>query len=86
MSPRYYFLGNQTFESKDLQYIFSGVYILENTPPPPGGKNISRCHLGEKILKGEEKKGENVKEKGRKGKEKGRKGKENEKRESKRVK
>ncbi len=36
--------------------------------------------------KGEEKKGENVKEKGRKGKEKGRKGKENEKRGSKRVK
>ncbi len=27
----------------------TGVYILENTPPPGGGKNISRCHLGEKI-------------------------------------
>jgi hypothetical protein len=53
---------------------------LENTPPPPqGGKeisadaiwgeNISRYHLREKILKGGEKKGENVKERGRKGKE-----------------
>jgi hypothetical protein len=30
---------------------------------------ISRCHLGEKILKGKEKKEENVKEKGRKRKE-----------------
>jgi hypothetical protein len=38
---------------------------LENTPPGGGG-NIGRCHLGEKICKGEEKKGENVKEKGRK--------------------
>ncbi len=36
--------------------------ILENTPPPWGGGNISQCHLGEKIGKGEEKKGENVKE------------------------
>jgi hypothetical protein len=33
---------------------------------PPGGGNIGRCHLGEKIWKDEEKKGENVKEKGRK--------------------
>jgi hypothetical protein len=41
--------------------------------------------LGKKCEKGEENKGENVKEKGRKGKEKGRKGKENEKRGSKRV-
>jgi hypothetical protein len=39
----------------------TGVYILENTPPPWGG-NISRWHLGEKIWKGKEKKGENVKE------------------------
>ncbi len=30
--------------------ISPGVYILENTPPPwGGGKNIGRCHLGEKI-------------------------------------
>ncbi len=49
---------------------------MENTPPPGGG-NISWCHLGEKIWKGQEKKAENVEEKGRKGKEKGRKGKEN---------
>ncbi len=57
----------------------SGAYILENTFSPWGGGNISRGHLGEKIWKSEEKKGENVKEKRRKGKEKGRKGKENEK-------
>jgi hypothetical protein len=64
----------------------TGVYILENTHPPGGGGNIGRCQLGEKIWKGEEEKGENVKEKGRKRKEKERKGKENEKRGSKRVK
>ncbi len=63
-----------------------GLYIGKYPPPPGGGGNISRCHLGEKIWKGEEKKGENIKEKGRKGKEKGGKGKENEKRGSKRVK
>ncbi len=63
-----------------------GVYILENTPPPEGGGNISRCHLGEKYEKVERKRGQNVKEKGRKGKEKGRKGKETDKRGSKRVK
>jgi hypothetical protein len=51
-----------------------GVYILENTPPPGGG-NISRCHLGGKIWRGEEKKGENVKEKGRQGKENEKRGK-----------
>jgi hypothetical protein len=51
----------------------------------PGG-DISRCHLGEKIWKGKEKKEENVKEKGRKEKEKGRKREENEKRGNKRVK
>jgi hypothetical protein len=55
----------------------AGTYILEK---------ISRCHLGEKIWKGEEKKGENVKGKGRKGKEKGRKGKKNEKRGRNRIK
>jgi hypothetical protein len=42
-----------------------GAYILENTPPR--GK-ISRCHLGEKLGKGKEKKGGIIKEKGRKGK------------------
>jgi hypothetical protein len=46
----------------------STVYIGEYPPSSPRG-NISRCHLGEKIWKGEEKKEENVKEKGRKGKE-----------------
>ncbi len=55
-------------------------------PPPGGGGNIGQSHLGEKIWKGKEKKGENVKEKGRKRKEKERTGKENEKRGSKRVK
>ncbi len=53
-----------------------GLYIGKYHPPLGGGKNISRCHLGEKIWKGEKKKGENVKEKGRKGEEKGRKEKE----------
>jgi hypothetical protein len=54
-----------------------GVYILENTHPPRGG--ISPMSFERNICKGEEKKGENVKEKGRKGKV-------NEKRGSKRVK
>jgi hypothetical protein len=44
----------------------------------PGAGDISWCHLGEKIWRGEKKIGENVKEKGRKVKEKGRKGKEKE--------
>ncbi len=44
-----------------------------------GQENISRCHLWEKICKGQEKKAENVEEKGRKGEE-------NEKRGSKRIK
>ncbi len=44
----------------------SGAYILENTHPPPGGK-YQPMSFGEKLWKGEEKKGENVKEKGRKG-------------------
>ncbi len=58
---------------------------MENTPPPPrGGWEISADVIwGEEIWKGEEKKGEYIKEKGRNGKEKGRKGKENYKRESK---
>jgi hypothetical protein len=59
-------------------FIFAGVYILENTPQ--GGGDISRCHLGGKKRKCEEKKRENVKEKGRKGKEKGKRGKKKEKR------
>jgi hypothetical protein len=36
---------------------------LENTPPPgPWGKNVSRCHFGEKYEKGE-----NVREKEERG-------------------
>jgi hypothetical protein len=50
-----------------------------------GGGEYQPMSFGGKIWKGEEMKGENVKEKGKKGKEKGRKGK-NEKRGSKRVK
>jgi hypothetical protein len=42
-----------------------GVDILENTP---GGDYLSQCHLGEKLGKVEEKKGENAREKERKGK------------------
>jgi hypothetical protein len=44
-----------------------GLYIGKY--PWREGKNISRCHLGEKYKKGEEKKGGNLKEKDRKGKE-----------------
>jgi hypothetical protein len=46
-------------------YCSTRAYILENIPP---GGDISQCLLGEKICKGEEKKGENVKEKEEKGK------------------
>jgi hypothetical protein len=39
------------------------VYILENIPPPPqGGVKYQPMSFGGKILKEEEKKGENVKE------------------------
>jgi hypothetical protein len=64
----------------------TGVYILENTPPPPGGEISADVIWGEIYEKVKRKREENVKEKGRKGKEKGRKEKENEKRGSKRVK
>ncbi len=37
-------------------------YVLENISLV-GRRNISRCHLGKKISKGEEKKVKNVKEK-----------------------
>jgi hypothetical protein len=57
--------------------IFSGVYILENTPP--WGGEYQPMSFGGKNMKRVEKKGENVKEKERNRKEKGRKGKENEK-------
>jgi hypothetical protein len=43
---------------------------LENTSPWGEGKNISRCHLGEKYEKAKRKRGENLKEKDRKEKEK----------------
>ncbi len=77
------------YEATNLFFklLVPGVYKLENTLPPWwGGGNITQCHFGEELCKGEERNGENVKEKGRKQKEKGRKGKENEKRGSKSVK
>jgi hypothetical protein len=43
---------------------------LENSLPP-GGRILADFILGEKICKGEEKKGENARQKGRKGKEEG---------------
>ncbi len=52
-----------------LTVLAAGMYKLENTPTPTRG-NISRCHLGEKILKSGKEKEENVKEKGGKTKEK----------------
>ncbi len=67
------------------QKLTSGVYILENTPPPGGGKYQPISFGGKNMKRGREKR-ENVKEKGRKGKEKGRKGKENEKKGRNRVK
>jgi hypothetical protein len=46
----------------------AGVYILENTTPPPGwGKIISQCQMGEKYENGKRKR-ENARQKGRKGK------------------
>jgi hypothetical protein len=47
------------------KYVSRGPYI-QKYPHPGGGGNISRCYLGEKYEKGEEKKGVYVKEKGRK--------------------
>jgi hypothetical protein len=44
-----------------------GPTIYLTLPPGGGGGNISRCHLGEKIIKVEEKKRENVKEKEERG-------------------
>jgi hypothetical protein len=43
------------------QVLPAGVFVWENTPPPPPG-NISRNHFREKYLKGENKKVENVNE------------------------
>jgi hypothetical protein len=40
-----------------LHWLASGAYILENTPPPGGGGNICRCHLGEKYEKVKRKRG-----------------------------
>ncbi len=51
-----------------------GVYILENTYPPPGGMekgDIRQCYRWKKCEKREEKKGEIVKEKGNKREESG---------------
>jgi hypothetical protein len=59
-----------------LGQIKTGVYILENIPPPRGErKNISPCHLGKKYEMAKRKKGENVKERKEKGKKKEEKGK-----------
>jgi hypothetical protein len=44
--------------------------IYWKIPPPPGGREYQLKSFGGKKLKGDEKKGENVKEKGRKGKRK----------------
>jgi hypothetical protein len=45
----------------------TGVYIYIGKYPPPPGR-YQPMSLGKKMLKEEEKKGENVPEKGRKGK------------------
>jgi hypothetical protein len=58
---------------KTVKKNFPGVYILENTPPPGGGENISDVIWGKKYENVKNKKVENVKEKGREGEEKGRK-------------
>ncbi len=73
-------------DESSLSFTMLQGSIFWKIPPPGGGKNIGRCHMGEKIWKGKEQKGKNVKEKERKRKEKERKEKENEKRGSKRVK
>jgi hypothetical protein len=67
----------QIFVVEVFQLPTRGLYNGKYPPPPGGGGNIIRCHFGEKILKSQEKKAENLEEKGRKWKEKGRKGKEN---------
>jgi hypothetical protein len=54
----------------------TGVYILKNTPPPPGGGKYQLISFGGKNMKsGREKEG-NCKRKMKKGEEKGRRGKE----------
>jgi hypothetical protein len=56
--------------------VHSGVYILENTRPPPGGeKKYQPMSFGGKNIKRRREKGENIKEKGRKGKKKEERGK-----------
>jgi hypothetical protein len=43
-------LSYTTLEIASRVFFITGVYIMENTPPPPrGGGNKSQCHLGEKI-------------------------------------
>jgi hypothetical protein len=63
----------------------AGVYILENTLPPGGGK-YQPMSFGGKNMKRRREKGGKCKRKRNKGKRKRKKGKENEKRGSKRVK
>jgi hypothetical protein len=58
---------------------------LENTPPPPGDKNISCWHLGKNVERGREKGWKMLKKNKERGK-KRKKGKETEKMGSKRVK
>ncbi len=60
--------GDFFLEQKGIMKSYTGVYILENTPPPLEGEISANVIWGEKFEKGE--KGENVKQKGRKGKEK----------------
>jgi hypothetical protein len=43
-----------------------GIHIYWKIPPPRGGGDISRCHLDEKIGKGEERKRKKVGKKKRK--------------------
>ncbi len=59
----------RTCDTLKIKQAYTGVYIFENTSPPPGGGNISLCHLGKKYEKMKRKRGENVKEKGRNRKE-----------------
>jgi hypothetical protein len=47
------------------------LYMLENIPPPPGGGNISQCHLGGKTKKGKRKKRKILREKVKRQKDKG---------------
>jgi hypothetical protein len=64
--PMLNFLSSYT-AADSLSVCIAGVYILENTCPL-GGKKSADVIWGKKYEKGEEKKGENVKEKEGRGK------------------